>query len=60
MIPEDTNDLEDALQKAQDELAREEKTWFAFSSQSPALFLKYLLELTSHIDKESLELVLEK
>jgi len=59
-IPEDTTELDDALQKAQDELAREEKTWFAFSSQSPALFLKYLLELTTRIDKESLELVLEK
>ncbi len=60
VISEDTTELEEALQKAQDELAREEKTWFAFSSQSPELFLKYLLELTSHIDKESLELVLEK
>ena len=59
-IPEDTNELEEALQKAQEELTREEKTWFAFSSQSPALFLKYLLELTSRVDKESLELALEK
>lgn len=60
VIPEETTELEEALQKAQEEVAAEEKTWFAFSSQSPKLFLKYLSELTSHIDKESLELVLEK
>lgn len=60
VIPEETTELEEALQKAEEELAREEKTWFAFSSQSPMLFLKYLSELTSHIDKESLELVLQK
>lgn len=57
---EEESDLADALSKAQDELTREEKTWFAFSSQSPALFLKYLLELTSRIDKESVGLVLDK
>jgi type IV pilus assembly protein PilM len=60
VIPEDVNELGDALQNAQDELSREEKTWFAFSSQSPALFLRYLLELTKRIDKEALDLVLEK
>jgi len=57
VIPEETTELAEALEKAQAELAREEKTWFAFSSQSPDLFLKYLYELTSHIDKEALELV---
>jgi type IV pilus assembly protein PilM len=59
-VSEDITELDEALQRAQEELAREEKTWFAFSSQSPALFLKYLLELTNHVDKESLELALEK
>lgn len=59
-VTQETTDLEDALQQANEELAREEKTWFAFSSQSPALFLQYLLELTNRIDKESLELNLEK
>ncbi len=53
-IPKDEDDLEEAIKTAKEEIAKEEKTWFAFSSQARASFLKYLLELTGKIDQESL------
>jgi Tfp pilus assembly PilM family ATPase len=51
--PEETS-LDEALNRAQLELNREEQTCFAFSSQARVEFLRYLLELTTKIDKEGL------
>jgi type IV pilus assembly protein PilM len=53
-IPNEEDDLDDVVSIAEQEVQKEEKTWFAFSSQARASFLKYLLELTNKIDKESL------
>jgi type IV pilus assembly protein PilM len=59
-IPEDVNELEDVLNAAQNQVKEDEKLWFAFSGSARAKFLKYLLELTTVIEKESLGLVVEK
>ena len=45
--------LNDAIEAAQIEVKKQEETWFAFSNQSRASFLQYLLELTSNIDTKS-------
>jgi len=42
-------DLPGAIEAAQEEVAKKEKTWFAFTQQEQAPFLGYLLELTSKI-----------
>ena len=47
-------DLDEAIREAEDELKKQKETWFAFSGPSRASFLQYLLELTSRIDKKSL------
>jgi hypothetical protein len=55
---EDTQDeLDSLISRAQQELAEDKKTWFAFSSQTRALFLKYLLELTTIAEQGDLGLV---
>jgi len=41
--------LSDAIEAAQEEIEKEQKTWFAYSNKSRALFLQCLLELTSRI-----------
>lgn len=45
--------LNDAIEAAQIEVEKQKETWFAFSNQSRASFLQYLLELTSNIDTKS-------
>ncbi len=59
-IDEDEDDLEDAINTAQNEVRTAEETWFAFSSASRASFLKYLLELASKIDPKGLGFIPEK
>jgi hypothetical protein len=46
------------MEDAQDELTKEENTWFAFSSRSRASMLKILLELKTKIDKDALGFVI--
>ncbi|HRN78373.1 MAG TPA: type II secretion system protein GspL [Candidatus Dependentiae bacterium] len=55
---EEEDSLEDMIEDARTELTRGEKTWVTFASQPS--YLKYLLELTERIDKESTGLVIEK
>jgi type IV pilus assembly protein PilM len=42
-------DLSGSIEIAQEEVAKKEQTWFAFTQQEQAPFLGYLLELTSKI-----------
>lgn len=53
-IPPEETRLNDVIEVAQNEVAKQRETWFAFSSQARASFLQYLLELATIIDKESL------
>ena len=53
-IDEDEDDLDDVLETAKAELAKEEIIWRAFSSKNRTSFLEYLLELTSRINKQEL------
>ncbi len=57
---EESGDLEETIEEAQNEVEKEEKTWFAFSGPARATFLKYLLELTNRIDKKALGFKIEK
>ena len=59
-IPVEVKSLEDYIDTARLEVNKEEKTWFAFSSQARSSFLKYLLELTSRLDKPALGLTVER
>jgi type IV pilus assembly protein PilM len=59
-VPSDRKTLDDIIEFAKHEVSREEKTWFAFSSQARSSFLKYLLELTTKLDKQGLGLNVEK
>jgi len=54
-IPKDENDLEEVILLSQEEVTKEQETWFAFSGKARASFLQYLLELASKIDKKSLD-----
>ncbi len=58
-IERDETNLEDVVELAQHEIVQEEEMWSAFSNQARSSFLKYLLELTSKIDKEGLGFNLE-
>lgn len=53
-IPEEEDDLDEVLQEAKAQLTKEENIWLAFSNQTRASFLEYLLELTSRINKQEL------
>jgi len=53
-IPKEEDDLEEVISLAQEEVTREQETWFAFSGKARASFLQYLLELASNIDRKSL------
>jgi len=53
-IPEDKDDLDEVVEEAEAEIAKEESIWLAFSNQMRASFLEYLLELTSRINKQEL------
>jgi len=59
-VPSDRKTLDDIIEFAKHEVNKEEKTWFAFSSQARSSFLKYLLELTTKLDKQGLGLNVEK
>lgn len=50
----DKDKLEEAITIAQEEVKKQEALWFAFAGPARASILKYLLELTSKIDKEAL------
>lgn len=52
--------LSDALDDAQREVEQEEKLWNPFSNAARTSYLKYLLELTTLLDKDSLGLIVEK
>lgn len=53
-IPEEEDDLDDVIESAKTALSQEQAVWIAFSSQSRASFLEYLLELTTRINKQEL------
>lgn len=59
-IPEDATALDEVVDEAQKEVDREEKVWLAFSGYGRDTILRYLLELTTIIDKQSLGLVMER
>ena len=50
----DKDKLEEALELAKIEVKKQEDLWFAFAGPARASVLKYLLELTTKIDKDSL------
>ncbi len=52
--------LDDILDNAEQALRKDKKTWSVFSGQSRVSYLRYLLELTTRIDREALGLVLDK
>lgn len=58
-IPDDINDLDDIIAEAQRAVNDEEKR-FAVLTTARTSYLKYLLELTDKIDKQALDLDLEK
>ncbi len=53
-IPEEEDALDDVVELAKNELKKEENIWLAFSSQARTSFLEYLLELSTHINKQEL------
>jgi hypothetical protein len=55
----ESSNIARVIEDANEELAKEESTWFAFSSGSRASMLKILLELKSKIDKNSLGFVID-
>lgn len=57
---EDEKNLSDAIDEAEREVEEQKKRWFAFSYQSRASFLQYLLELASKIDKKNLDFNIEQ
>jgi len=59
-VLESEKNLNDAIEEAQTEVEEQKKRWFAFSHQSRASFLQYLLELASKIDKKSIDLKVEQ
>src|SRR5690606_24413219 len=53
--------LSAAIDNAKAEIVREQKTWFAYSNKSRALFLQTLLELTSRIhNAKNIDFTLEQ
>ncbi len=58
-IPREEDDLEEVITIAQEEVAKEQETWFAFSGKSRSSFLQYLLELASNIDRRSLDFTID-
>lgn len=59
-IPEDITTLSEAIELARNEIRKEERLWSAFSNESRPRFLKYLLELTTKIDRPGVGLEIEK
>ncbi len=56
----DEDDLEELLKSAKSELTKEEAIWRQFSPSERTSFLEYLLELTTHINKQQLGFEPEK
>jgi Tfp pilus assembly PilM family ATPase len=52
--------LREVVKNANKELQKEESIWFSFSSQTQHSFLKYMLEMSTKIDREVLGLNLKK
>lgn len=52
--------LREVVKNANKELLKEETIWFSFSSQTQHSFLKYMLEMSTKIDREVLGLNLKK
>lgn len=52
--------VDELVDMAKLEVEKEQETWFAFSLSLQSRFLQYLLELTTRIDKESLDFVVER
>lgn len=59
-IPKEEDLLDEVVALAKQEVERERETWALFSLASQSRFLLYLLELTTKIDKESLECIVER
>lgn len=59
-IPKEEDILDEVVTLAKQEVERERETWSLFSLASQSRFLLYLLELTTKIDKESLECIVER
>lgn len=51
---------DDLIDDANKELAEQQQRWFAFSNQSRASFLKYLLELSTKIERKNIDLKVEQ
>ncbi|HLC06688.1 MAG TPA: pilus assembly protein PilM [Candidatus Babeliales bacterium] len=51
---------EELIDDANKEVIEQQKRWFAFSNQSRASFLQYLLELSSKIDRKSIDLKIDQ
>ncbi len=59
-IPEEDDDLRSVVDRAESELRKEEKLWFAFANPDRASFLRYLLELTNRINKNELQFSIDR
>ena len=57
---EGETNLGEAIEVAEKEVEEQNKRWFAFSHQSRASFLQYLLELSTKIDKKGIDLNVEQ
>lgn len=56
----DDESLDETLEQAEELLKEEQLVWGAYSNQSRAQFLEYLLELTTHINKLELGFIPEQ
>ena len=56
----DQDSLEDLVDEQESLIKNEEKLWFSFANPARTSFLKYLLELTSKIDKKGLGFIINK
>lgn len=56
----DQDSLEDLVDEQEALIKNEEKLWFSFANPARTSFLKYLLELTSKIDKKGLGFIINK
>lgn len=54
-IPSDETDLDDIIELANVQVAKDKETWFAFSYANQARYLQYLLELATKIEKNKLQ-----
>lgn len=59
-IDEDNDDIDDVISIAEQEINKEEKLWFSLANPARSSFLKYLLEITTSIDKEALGFEIER